>query len=248
MKATFAVLGLLAMLAACAPLPPPAPPPPAPETASAAKPAKSDDADEPEMKALPPTDVRVMKCAVINSASDDDKAYASTFLLGYRSAMVHLSTVDTKQIDAILQAAVADCAAKPDAVAYKIFAAVQTKVLAQDRVEHGLPPQQQPQQVLRRRPTGLIPAAATPATAPSPETPVAAPQSQPAMRYAPAVITPPVQSMPQAATPAAPAEMPQSAPIDRAAAIPAPAAEKPPAPAEPPATAPAPPANDNSQK
>src|ERR1700744_2729000 len=116
-----AVVGLLFATAACAPMPRTAPtvPPTAASEADVASPAdmktadagKSGDALEPDMQAMPPTDVRTMKCSTINSAGDDDKAYASTFLLGYRSALMHLHVIDTKLIDSILQAAVAECAA-----------------------------------------------------------------------------------------------------------------------------------------
>ena len=186
MKAAMAVGGLaVAMLAACGPMPQQsqAPPPPVAEAdteiagASTGAPDKPGDLQESEMKALPPTDVRVMKCSLINSASDDDKAYASTFLLGYRSAMIHAHVIDTKQIDTILQAAVADCASKPDALAYKVFAAAQMKAAG---VEH-------PPHVVHQRLRPPTPAAATTAV-PTPT------ETAPPMRYAPAAAPLPDQS------------------------------------------------------
>src|SRR5579863_6154186 len=165
MRAIMPLVGLAVMtLAGCAPMPPPAPSPPsgspaAAETANAtagpvaaAPTTATTDPQEPEMKALPPVDVRAMPCAMLNSASDDDKAYAATFLLGYRSAMVHAHIIDTKQIDAILQAAVTDCAANPAANAYRVFAAAQIKAAAGERPPHRM----------RHRPLAPTPAAATP--------------------------------------------------------------------------------------
>lgn len=189
---TAALLTVLTV-AACAPMPQPAAPPvpadPGQETAAdnAVPPSM---AGEPEMKALPPVDVRRLKCSALNSASDDDKAYASTFLLGYRSGLMHQHVLDTKKIDAIEQAALADCAAKPDEAAGRVFAEAQAKVelsmnpAAPHRLHHRLP-------------------RATPAAAPgSPE--------PPSMRYAPAA-GPPAASEPGEAEPAdTPAKSPQA--------------------------------------
>jgi hypothetical protein len=130
--------------------------------------------DEPDFKAMPPTDVRLMKCAMLNSASDDDKAYASTFMLGYRSAMVHSHILDTKQVDAIVQAAVADCAAKPEASVYRVFSTAQVKAaMAEHPPAHHLPH--------HRLPTSP---AAAPATTP------AQPSLSPPLQYAPSPATP----------------------------------------------------------
>src|SRR5215469_3748378 len=131
MKAILAGFGVMAMLAGCVPPPPngmaPSPPPQAAEAGGTGQPL------EPEFKPMPRADVRHMKCVTLNSASDDDKAYASTFLLGYRSAMVHSHVLDTKQIDTIVQAAVAECAAKPEESAYKVFATAQVKAALAER-------------------------------------------------------------------------------------------------------------------
>jgi hypothetical protein len=189
-----AVIGLMLLAtAACAPMPRPAPsiPPAAgPEANAASADAKSADAGkpgdllEPDMQAMPPTDVRTMKCSVINSAGDDDKAYASTFLLGYRSALMHMHVIDTKRIDSILQAAVAECATKPDAFAYKVFAEAEVKVYAADRAAPKL---------LHHKKLATTPAAESPGT-PAPAAPAAerGPSAEPPpMRYAPAESAPP---------------------------------------------------------
>jgi hypothetical protein len=197
MSPKIAVIGwMLLAMAACAPLPnsvpPHAPPPAAGPEAAAAPPSSPNagapsDLQEPDMQAMPPTDVRTMKCSVINSAGDDDKAYASTFLLGYRSALAHMHVIDTKRIDAILQAAVGQCAAKPDALAYKVFADAEIKVYAADH-----PPRRLLHKKLATTPAATSPETAAPAMepGPSPETPP--------MRYAPAAGAPPPAEPPPA--------------------------------------------------
>jgi len=117
-----AALGLAALLlSSCGPLPKQAPPPPssasAPESASQ-DPAQLAAAPEPPMA---PTDVRSITCGKLSGAQDDDKAYASTFLLGYRSALMRTHTIDIKRIEAVEEAALAECATKPDAKASQVF-------------------------------------------------------------------------------------------------------------------------------
>jgi hypothetical protein len=212
MRAIFAGLGLVAMLAGCVPMPPPygmAPSPPQ----QAAERQGTGLPEEPEFKPMPRADVRQMRCATLNSASDDDKAYASTFLLGYRSAMVHSHVLDTRQIDAIVQAAVAECAAKPEASAYRVFSVAQIKVAA---AEH--PPAQHP---LRHR-MMAVPAAA-PAIAP------AEPTLSPPLQYVPSPVTPMEQGSPAKA----PEEKAATAPAPEKAAAPTPPAETAPAIAKP---------------
>jgi hypothetical protein len=188
-----AVIGLMLLAtAACAPMPRPAPsiPPAAgPEANAASADAKSADAGkpgdllEPDMQAMPPTDVRTMKCSVINSAGDDDKAYASTFLLGYRSALMHMHVIDTKRIDSILQAAIAECVGQPETLASKVFAGAEMKAYAAD--------QPAARRLLRRKPMAATPAAAGPeAPAPQPTAAGPSPGSSP-LRYAPSAGAPP---------------------------------------------------------
>lgn len=238
MPPKIAVIGLMMLaMAACAPLPQPAStsaPPPAGPVADTADPrasaqaGKPGDFQEPDMQAMPPTDVRTMKCSVINAAGDDDKAYASTFLLGYRSALAHMHVIDTKRIDAILQAAVADCATKPDAFAYKVFAAAEIKVYAADRAASRL---------LHHKKLVTTPAAASPEAA-EPQAPAAAPgpsAEPPPMRFAPAEGTPP---------PAEPANPPPQASSTEKPPAPAKSDDKPAADAAPSSTPPA----ENSSK
>jgi hypothetical protein len=117
----------LAWLTSCAPAPQPpsAPSPPSAESEAEA-PTTPDPVDT--MKPLPPTDVRAMTCATLLSTGDDDKAYASTFLLGYRSALMHTHIIDIKKIEAVEEAALAQCATTPTAVASKVFAVAFAKI------------------------------------------------------------------------------------------------------------------------
>jgi hypothetical protein len=132
MKAKFAVICLAAIAAACAPLPSQAPSPPPPESEADAGPPPR---ELQEGKPLPPVDVRRLKCSMLNSATDDDKAYAATFLLGYRSALLHSHILDTKRIDAVEQAAMADCASHPNEIATRVFAVALFKVERAERLE-----------------------------------------------------------------------------------------------------------------
>lgn len=202
MQAKLAVL-MLAILtvAGCAappkqvgPIPPAAPEPEETATAPATPP-------EPEAKPLPPVDVRKLTCATLNSANDDDKAYASTFLLGYRAGLMRAHVLDTKKIDAVEQAAVAECATNPAAIAARVFAVAQLKA---ELAEH-------PQRHMVYRRAAVAPVATTPqaARAPTPDE-----ATQPPMRYAPAQPQPPATeaSSPAAeAQPAAAAEQPKPA-------------------------------------
>jgi hypothetical protein len=242
MSPKIVVVGLMLFaMAACAPMPKPAtpsiPPAPGPQAEAGAAPSdakpsadagKPADLAEPDMQAMPPTDVRMLKCSVINVAGDDDKAYASTFLLGYRSALAHMHVIDTKRIDSILQAAVAECATKPDALAYKVFADAEIKVYAADGTAHKL---------LHHKKLATTPAAASP-EAPAPAAPAAQPGATPEpppMRYAPAEGAPP---------PAEPSNPPPQASSSEKPPVPAKSDDKPAAETAPPATPPA----ENSPK
>jgi hypothetical protein len=161
----------LAWLTSCAPAPqsPTAPPlPPAESEAEAATTPEPVDT----MKPLPPTDVRAMTCAMLLSTGDDDKAYASTFLLGYRSALMHTHIIDIKKIEAVEEAALAQCATTPTAVASKVFAVAFAKIERAERVEKA---STAPAMQFRRRQVMPSPTAAAPA---SPDQGQPAPTSQ----------------------------------------------------------------------
>ncbi len=174
------IIGLAAaLLAGCAPLPkqaPSPPPPPPPESEATPPPA------EPIEPRLASVDVRRMTCATLNSAADDDKAYASTFLLGYRSALTHSHTIEVKRIEAVEEAALADCATKPEAMASKVFAAALAKIAA------GNEPERPRRRHRKHAPGEIAPAEATPAQAMPEE---ASPSQSPSMQYAPAQTTSP---------------------------------------------------------
>jgi hypothetical protein len=225
----------LAFLAACAPVPQSAPTPPPAAAEPATEAALPPDLQQ-EGKPLPRVDVRLLKCSTLNSATDDDKAYAATFMLGYRAALMGSHIVDTKRIDAVEQTALADCASHPEAIATKIFAVALFKVERAERLEKaaeraetaaaraaekaGMP--EPPMRYTRRRaPPGSIPAA----DQSSP--------GQPPAEQTPAMQTPAVQT-PTGQTPAAP-------PSDQAPAQQSkPAEPAPPAEQAPPADQPAP--------
>jgi hypothetical protein len=134
-----AVIGTaITMLTACVPVPQTVPAPPLAQQEESEAPA-APMGPEDTMKALAPTDVRKMTCATLLGTADDDKAYASTFLLGYRSALMHTHTIDIKKIEAVEEAALAQCATTPDAIASKVFAATFMKI---DRASAGAPAMQ----------------------------------------------------------------------------------------------------------
>ena len=136
---------------------------------------------------MAPTDVRSMTCATLTSAQDDDKAYASTFLLGYRSALVHTHTIDIKRIEVVEEAALADCATKPEAKASHVFHAALLRI----------GPGGEPRTVRHRRRQSPAQGTAGQGVPEQPAPEPAAPNQSPAMQYAPA---------PGTALPAAPAE------------------------------------------
>jgi hypothetical protein len=123
----------LVWLAGCVPPQTAAPTPPAPpeEEADAGPPPR----EMMEGKPLPRVDVRLLKCSTLNSATDDDKAYASTFMLGYRAALMGSHIIDTKRIDAVEQTALADCAGHPEENAIRVFAVALIKVERTERQE-----------------------------------------------------------------------------------------------------------------
>jgi hypothetical protein len=250
------VAGLsLSLLAACAPVPTHAPKPPASseaEGAAAEAPAAAEPTAPPgeptEGQPLAPVDERTMTCGALSAASDDDKAYAASFLLGYRSALIHAHAIDTKQIEAIEIAALADCASTPNALASKVFGVELVKAVALTRIGAGTAPRP-PYPPYRTTHRPGLPAQATPGQmAPEPTpTEQTEPNQAPPMQYAPAQTTPaqaaPPQEPPTEAAPAPPTPTPAPAPA--AASPPAPSAPppsppdaSPPAPSAPPAAAP----------
>jgi hypothetical protein len=227
------IIGLGAtLLAACVPVQPRGPnPPPSPEPqAETPTPVIA-----PEGHPLAPVDVRRLTCATLSGSTDDDKAYATSFLLGYRSALMHSHTIEIKRIEVVEETALADCATKPDALATKIFAAALAKIGPGGQVREA--------PHVRRREPGL----AMPGQM-SPDQPPQAHPHEPPIQYTPVQTTPPPAAPAQATPTAEPAPTPAAPPpAPPSQAEPAPAAPTPAAPSEPsPPPKPAP--GDSEQK
>ena len=109
MISKLAVIALpVLLLAACAPPPAPAPTP-APAPAPAAPPPPP---PEPAVSTAP-IPIRTLSCAEMIGASDEDRAAASMFFIGYRAALAHVHNLSIAEIQAIEQKALTICAAHP---------------------------------------------------------------------------------------------------------------------------------------
>lgn len=98
--------------AASAPPRPPAAPPPRPPEAAAS---------------TAPIPFRTLPCAEIIGTSDDDRAVASIFCLGYQAAVSYAPNPSIAQIQAIDGKALSICAATPQMPAVRAFhAAIRT--------------------------------------------------------------------------------------------------------------------------
>ena len=127
MISRYAIFGLaLPLIAACAPVQPPAPPPaPAP----AAPPPPAAPAPEPAVSTAP-IPIRSLSCAELLGASDDDRAAASMFFIGYQAALARVRNLSIAEIQAIEQNALSICAAHPEMTAVRAF---HTAVLTRGR-------------------------------------------------------------------------------------------------------------------
>ena len=114
-KLAFIALPVM-LLAACAPMPPPAPPP-APVPAAPPLPAPA-----PAPVSTVPIPIRSLSCAELLGATDDDRAAASMFFIGYRAALAHVHDLAISQIEAIEETALSACAALPTMPAVRAFA------------------------------------------------------------------------------------------------------------------------------
>jgi hypothetical protein len=101
------------LLAACAPMPATAPAPAAPSPPAA---------PAPEPASTTPIPIRSFTCAELLGATDDDRASASMFFIGYRAALARTRTLSVNQVEAIEETALATCAATPTMTANKAFA------------------------------------------------------------------------------------------------------------------------------
>jgi outer membrane biosynthesis protein TonB len=232
-----AVIGLsAALLAACVP------PPPQTQTAAPQQPTSAAPEAVPpdiaEGQPLARVDVRAMTCAALLAATDDDRAYASTFLVGYRSALLHMRTIEVKKIEAAEDDALAHCRTTPQALASRVFREALRRV--------GM-------EVVPGSPLAGAPAAGTPSagaplpgeprsphmryryvnppTAPSAQPTTMIPPSSPLATEPPAQEAAPAVPQPAAAPPPAPAAAQEPAPQPSAPPPSAPAAQEPASPA-----------------
>jgi hypothetical protein len=109
MKGTATVVFFAGMLFACAPVPPSNAPPPiaaAPPAASAPAPQPP---DEPRTLA-----VRTVSCGGVLRATEEDRAAASMFYLGYTASRLGIRTINTGEVEGLVTTALEYCAAHPD--------------------------------------------------------------------------------------------------------------------------------------
>ena len=117
MISKFALISLsVALLAACAPPPSPAPPPAAPPPPPAAP------APAPEPVSTAPIPIRSLPCAELLGASDDDRAAAAMFFIGYQASRAQIRNLTISQIESIERKALSACALNPTMPAVRAFA------------------------------------------------------------------------------------------------------------------------------
>ena len=127
MISKLAVIALpVLLLAACAPPPAPAP---TPAPMPAAPPPPQPPPPEPAVSTAP-IPIRTLSCAEMLGASDDDRAAASMFFIGYRAALAKVRGLSIPEIEAIEQKALTICAAHPNLPAARAFG---TAVLTRGR-------------------------------------------------------------------------------------------------------------------
>jgi hypothetical protein len=103
-----AVVLLSGVLFACAPAPPPAPPaPPAAPPAPPAAPA----ADAPQEHHI--VMIRMVNCEALLMLSEEDRASASMFYLGYTASRRGQRKIDIANVSGLEAAALGYCAAHP---------------------------------------------------------------------------------------------------------------------------------------
>jgi hypothetical protein len=106
MNAKAAVVLLSGVLFACAPVSPaPAPPPPPPPPAPAA--------EEP-MSQHHIVTIRAVSCQALLSLSEDDRASASMFYIGYTAERRKQAKIDVAEVSGLEAAALGYCAAYPN--------------------------------------------------------------------------------------------------------------------------------------
>jgi hypothetical protein len=116
MISKFALISLsVVLLAACAPVPASAPPPAPPPPPAAPPPA-------PEPVSTAPISIRSLPCAELLAASDDDRAAAAMFFIGYQASRAQVRNLTISQIESIERNALSACAMNPEMPAVRAFA------------------------------------------------------------------------------------------------------------------------------
>ena len=112
-KLTLIALPALLLGACVQPSPPPpaAPPAPPPPAAAAPEPAAS----------TAPIPIRTLSCAELLGASDDDRAAASMFFIGYQASASGVHNLSIAQIQAVEGKALSICAAHQAMPAARAF-------------------------------------------------------------------------------------------------------------------------------
>jgi hypothetical protein len=111
-----AVVLLAGVLFACAPMTPPAPPaPPAVPPAPPAAPI----ADAPQVHHI--VTIRTVNCKALLMLSEEDRASASMFYLGYTASRRGQGKIDIADVSGLEAAALGYCAAYPDKPAAVAF-------------------------------------------------------------------------------------------------------------------------------
>jgi hypothetical protein len=113
MNGKAAVVLVSGLLFACAAPPPAAPPPPPPPPAPAA-------AAAPETEHRLVT-IRTVNCQALLNLSEDDRASASMFFLGYTASRRGQRVIDIAEVGGLEAAALGNCAARPDEPAAAAF-------------------------------------------------------------------------------------------------------------------------------
>jgi hypothetical protein len=119
MQGKVATILLSGLLFACAqPQPPaPPPPPPAPPPAQAAVPPPAP--QQPANRFVP---IRAVNCARLIQLSNEDRATAAMFYMGYQASRVGATAINVGQIPSMVHLALEYCTAYPDRRATEAFA------------------------------------------------------------------------------------------------------------------------------
>ncbi|HXC29793.1 MAG TPA: hypothetical protein VNV38_17685 [Stellaceae bacterium] len=118
-KLTLIALPALLLLVACSSSPPPVSVP-QPAAAPTAAPPPPPPAPEPAASNAP-IPIRGLSCGELLGASDDDRAAASMFFIGYQAALAHLHNLSISEIEGIEQRALTICAKSAKTPAVRAF-------------------------------------------------------------------------------------------------------------------------------